>query len=103
MSRTFRRKNVIPDRYFTHDWVSRFDSCNWISYIYVKKEGKDLTRGVARFHSEGATHNCKEPGPAWYRRITRQIPLRRSSKEQLRKYLYNEEFEVIIEEKPPPH
>ena len=107
MSRTFRRKNETQEYYWVlRDWDAywyfrgyTYESvARYTNYLPKSKEGKKL---LNKYHGDAGTHQCKEPGPSWYRRITRQVPLRRSSKEQLRKFMLDEEFEVIIEENPP--
>ncbi len=99
MSRTFRRKNCTYEEY---DWVL----LSWAGYslhvsrIRLDKKSKEGKKRLARYHSDAGGY-YKEPGPAWYRRIVAQVPLRRSSKNELRKFMLNEELEVIIETKPP--
>lgn len=102
MSRTFRRKNVIAEKWYTHDWVTAFES-DWKreAYVHVPKSKAVLKKGLARWHSDAGTYACKEPGPAWFRNLTRQRPLRRKGKEELRKFMLNEEHEVMITENPP--
>ena len=104
MSKTKRRtKSTKDDMYrVTTDLVQRFESDgNWIELVRVPKEEKELAKSLARYYSDAGTHQCKEPGPSWYRRITRQVPLRRDSARQIRRYLQGEDLEVIIETKPP--
>lgn len=104
MSRTFRkRKKKIWSsdiKYILSDWV--YDPELMFGYtIKLDPKSDEAKRRVAKFRSDAGTHNCREPGPSWYRRITRQIPLRRDGKEQLRKFMLNEEYEVMITENPP--
>lgn len=101
MSRTFRRKNETRE----YDWVLR-DWDNWVWSLPTVRpvftiESKSGKKALAKYHSDAGTHSCKEPGPSWFRKITRQRPLRREGKNKLRKFMLDEEIEVIIEEKPP--
>ncbi len=96
MSKTFRRKQPRDD----YSWVLS-------AYVYrgpdrrIDPRSKEGKYELARYHSDMGTNLWREPGPSWYRTITRQRPLRREGARQLKKYLLNPEMEVIIEEMPP--
>ena len=87
-------------RWILRDW-------EWVPYAgYLIRTNIDpkSPEGIlklVKYHADGAYEYWKEPGPAWYRRITRQVPLRRSSARILRRVLQGEDLEVIIETKPP--
>ncbi len=106
MSRTIRRKNETQEYYWVlRDMDAWRASPMWSSLrsniFTLAADSKQGKKELNRFHSDAGTHKCMEPGPTWYRRITRQVPLRRQGKEQLRQYMLNEEMEVLIDENPP--
>lgn len=103
MSRTFRRKNNTKDDLYwvTTEYRDVFESdCNWKRWTRVPKEGDELQRALAAYHSD-AYRNFKEPGPAWYRNMFTERPQRRKAKGQLRKFMLDEEFEVMLNPKDP--
>ncbi len=98
MSRTIRRKNVTYEYYWVlRDWVI---SRGFMGYSMHNPKSIEGKKALNRFHSDAGTHQMREPGPAWFRNVTSQRPLRRHGREQLRKFMLDEEFEVIIEENP---
>ncbi len=100
MSRTFRkRKN--PDFFSDIKWVLQDWDWKTRETVLIDPKSDEAKRRLARWKSDAGTHKCREPGPSWYRRIMRQVPLRREGKEELRKFMLNEEHEVMITENPP--
>lgn len=105
VSRTYRRKttnriNWACDLdYFISDLVRVPGTYNYVS-VYYATDSKEYKKGYARYHSDGATSRFKEPGPSFFRNLTAERPHRRDSKEQLRKWIYNEAYEVMILSKP---
>lgn len=104
MSRTYRRKGQPKLRgwfediaWYTSEWV-RSDSGYRVLYRRpYPKDSMEYKKGYARYHSDGATHSCKEPGPSWFRNLYSDRPLRRSSKNELRKFIaYDGEYEPMI-------
>lgn len=98
MSRTFRRVNEKQE----YDWVLRDWRHSWFTGLEFRldpksKEGKEA---IARYHSD-KYRNFKEPGPAWYRNMFTERPQRRKAKNQLRKFMLDEEFEVMLNGKDP--
>jgi len=69
-----------------------------VKYRADSKTGRKLLSIAA---SDAATNSCKEPGPHHFRNLYSDRPLRRQAKEELRKYMYNEEHEVMIISMPP--
>lgn len=101
MSRTFRRKNETQEYWWIlRDWVYD-DNAYTGRRINISSKSKEGVKLLVRYHSDAGTHACREPGPAWWRNLTSQRPLRRNGKEQLRKFMLDEEFVVIIEAMPP--
>lgn len=119
MSRTYRKRKENSKCHNDEDWILRESGwgTSWIedhdydrievkchnyylkTYIVIRinpssKEGK---RRLAKFHSDTGTHNFKEPGPSWFKNLTTIRPYRRKYKEQCRKFLYDTEYEVILE------
>lgn len=105
MSRTYRRKttnriNWACDlEYYISEHIRVEGTYTYVSVPYPKAS-KAHKKGLARYHSDGATNNFKEPGPSFFRNLTAERPHRRDSKEQLRKWTYNEAYEVMILSKP---
>lgn len=106
VSRTYRRKttnriNWMCDlEYYITELVPQEGiNRNYIRIPYPK-DSKEYKKGYARYHSDGATNSFKEPGPSFFRNLTAERPHRRSSKEQLRKYLQNQEYEVMVLSRP---
>ncbi len=103
MSRTFRRKNETQE----YDWILRDWDWSYNTYgicygqrkTYDRKSKEAIT-ALAHYHSDAGTYTWREPGPSWFRNLTSQRPMRRQSKNQLRKFMLDEEFEVIIETNP---
>ena len=115
MSRTerFRKGKFIP-------WWNDYDWRNWVEI----KDGEEIDptwdvrhnpgygnggwyeRSSAPATKEGranywkmhkdAKFNFKEPGPHWFRNMDSDRPLRRHSKNELRKFMFNKEYEPVI-------
>lgn len=122
MSRTYRRRRyrqlfsssdplmdwfVAEDQIIWEDVDSVKISCDFgwnehyhfnVKYRADSKTGRKLLSIAA---SDAATNSCKEPGPHHFRNLYSDRPLRRQAKEELRKYMYNEEHEVMIISMPP--
>ena len=114
MSRTYRRKNETRD----YDWVLRdFFSLKelpsvsdyekiqlyhskyvWVHFSKWSDRGKKLIR---KYHSDAGTTNHKEPGPCWFRNAFVERPNRRKSNREIKKFMLDTEYEVIIDSKPP--
>lgn len=104
MSRTYRRIGNSSER----SWNSKADACSeWVcrdlSETYHNYELKPLQkntveykRKAARYHSDAGTTNFKEPGPSWFRNLFCERSQRRDAKQQLKKYMFNEDYEVCL-------
>ena len=121
MSRTYRRIRYRQMWGSDLDWVLRdsvyglenvpnetenihLDPWSWRgdSYrFFYKKDSHEGKKRIAKYFSDAGTHRFKEPGPSWFRNLFTQRPLRRHGKRELQKFLFDPEYEVIIEEKPP--
>lgn len=69
-----------------------------VRYNKNSKTGRKLTK-VAM--SDAKTWRFKEPGPHHFRNLYSDRPLRRSAKEEIRKFMYNTNYEVMILDMPP--
>lgn len=101
MSRTYRRKSTKRinwwcsiEHYVTE--LRRVEGRWRFERFYFEKDSKEYKKGVARYHSDAATTNCKEPGPSFFRNLTAQRPHRRESKRELQKFLSDPDYEVMI-------
>lgn len=105
MSRTYRRtkerhrRGWFDDEYwYTSEWVR--NEVGMISHRErYPKDSIEYKKGYARYHSDAGTHCCKEPGPSWFRNLYSDRPLRRKSKNELRKFMANEEYEPVVDRK----
>jgi hypothetical protein len=99
MSRTIRRKNSKPHKFLTHTWERAEDT--WVWY-YVERE--DAERRLAQYYSDQGSHwhwfsrHKANPG-VWAKRFWQKV-YRQDSRNQLRKFSLDEEFEVQIRNKP---
>lgn len=102
MSRTKRRVKHNVDKtdkkYFCSE-LKKVEGLRWQWFPFVMNS-PEYKKGSAKFHSDSGTHNCKEPGPKWFRNLYAERPHRRSAKLQLTQFCRDEEFEVIILDKP---
>ena len=92
MSRTYRRKttNRVNWACDLEHYISEHIRIEG-TYKYVRvpypKASKAYKKGIARYHSDGATNNFKEPGPSFFRNLFSDRPLRRKAKNELRKFM----------------
>ena len=109
MSRTYRRKSEKdrPSRKRLQwlksefmEWHSYAWSTFTLSYLTKLEPGtKTYQERMAEYHSDAGTTNFKEPGPSWYRKLTTERPLRRRNKNELRKFILDNDYEPMIESK----
>lgn len=100
MARTFRRKQkeiAANDRFW---WCSALvkvgASYQWIPFAINSAAYK---KGAARYHSDAGTY-AKDPGPSWFRNLTAQRPHRYDAQRQIKKYMRDPQYEVIVRHKP---
>lgn len=100
MSRTIRRKNVKLPRWITHKHV-RIEGL-WV-WEWIPRSKKELAKERASFYSDntGSTkYYCSTSGrKEWL--LTFQNTERRSARDQLRKYMLDEEDKVMINPNRP--
>lgn len=98
MSRTYRRKSLPVPRWIVRDY-------DWIWYeaygtwSYYEVGSKEYNKALAMHYSDVGTHRFREPGPSWFRNLYTERPQRREAKRQLRKFMVDEEFEVMLNSK----
>ena len=103
MSRTYRRtKNKPLKRVRTGE--DEFIGVEWNSHqggkIFHPPNSKKYQEDLRNFHSDHFSAAAfKEPGPSWFRNLYGNRPLRRDSKEELRKYMLDQEYDPMIPEK----
>jgi hypothetical protein len=109
MSRTYRRKKGREWYWLYQDYVldlSEVDLSQVELVSYPKWGGRgyqilfkpDSIEGKKRkneYHSDRAERS-KEPGPSWFRNMLVERPQRRDAKNQLRKFMLDSEYEVIL-------
>jgi len=105
MSRTFRRKSEKRQNWYScfYSFVSDYVRVEgtWIwTRVYFAKDSKEYARGVAKYHSDAGTTNFKEPGPSWFRNKFNTKPSRAGARNEINKWLRNEDYEVIAETHP---
>ena len=102
MSRTYRRtKNKVDKsdkKYFCSESV-KLNGFQWI-WVPYSEHSLEYKKGSARYHSDSGSHNCKEPGPKWFRNLYAERPHRRKSKLQLKQFIQDPDYEVIVRTKP---
>jgi hypothetical protein len=106
MSRTYRRKDLKADSSWLYTEVEYnfTETGHWYRWgfhrVPVDRTTKEFKKELARYHSDTYS-NCKEPGPAWFRLLHTERPQRREAKRQLRNYIQDIEYVVILNAKDP--
>lgn len=103
MSRTIRRKNASYNGPRGYKWaVTDFNRENingqWYkTHLVYEPDTLEYKKALAYYHCDnGNIGLSKEPGPAWYRNVTAERPLRRYHKNELRKVILDDEYEPNI-------
>lgn len=91
MSRTYRRKSSAGTM---NDWDFRLSV-----YKIQDKTDAEIARLLSVYHSDSYDCAFKEPGPSWFRTLVTERPLRRKNKQELKKFLLNDDYEPMCEEK----
>lgn len=123
MSRTYRNRRyrqyfsgASDESILTEYWVSEFDETQvskvevhpfWYGdnnyKIVYRKDSKEGKKRLAKYFSDNGTHKFKEPGPSWFRNLHCTRPYRRKVKNELRKFLLDEEYEIDYNEPYVPY
>jgi hypothetical protein len=104
MSRTYRRKSGDHTDLFwqTKTMVRVPDRYIWL-WVPMDPKSKEYIKIVRKYHSDAGTHSCgngKAP-PGWFITQHVQRPHRRDANRQLRKWLLDPEYELILNAKDP--
>ena len=99
MSRTYRFKSSeYMSKHILGDW-EHTDDWRWyrVNHDPKSKEGK---KRLAKHHSDKkwGFYNCK--GPGWFHNYFSQRPYRRDAKNQLHRYVREEDFVVQLLRRP---
>jgi hypothetical protein len=105
MSRTYRNHTFShwfnPLEKLVDGWEPGNDICyvwgstvrSWKKIDPKSEQGRKILAKAKR----DKTVRFKEPGPAWFRNLFEERPLRRSSKRELQKFMADEDYEPIID------
>ncbi len=110
MSRTYRRKEGrgpgwLDKKWYCSEWkdtlVYEDDDFQYFQFqlVVFPPESDKYKKMSAHYHSDAGTHECKEPGPRWFRNLYNTRPLRRHAEREILKYMKNEDHEPMIDTK----
>lgn len=114
MSRTIRRKQGIGWCYgprtisdqledYCYEWIVWPGDDKYLhlrrGVVYIDPKSKEGKKRIAKFHSD-AGHWHSKGGPSWWICQYMQRPYRRDAKRQIQKALNDDNYEVIIQDKP---
>ena len=104
MSRTYRRKRNRgwwhDEGHFLSDWVMS-EHGFFVVKAKISDGHPEYKKRKAYFHSDSYDCAFKEPGPSWFRNLFAERKQRRTAKRELKKFMMNEDHEVILNEKDP--
>lgn len=86
----------LEDIYRIQLWCWGRNLSYHVWYNTTSPEGK---KRLAYYRSDNGTEKHKEPGPKWFRNRTVERPQRRHAKNELRKFMLCDEYEVILNAK----
>lgn len=105
MSRTYRQLKGDP---YWKRWALDYELIRVSDYKFfcwiirrVDKNTKEYKKALAKFHSDAGVVTFKEPGPSWFRNLYSERPQRRKAKRELKKFMLDNEYEVILNNKEP--
>lgn len=97
MSKTYRRKQDNGDyRWLLVDYT--YNRAYILEKIHIEKTSEEGKKRLINYHSD-AYKPFKEPGPHAYRNLYTERPQRRESKREIRKFMLDEEYEVLLNPK----
>jgi hypothetical protein len=90
-------ENIDPEDIKPGDEVRIYNYCHLSKLFYEKKitDKDELKRIWWKAHKDQRKY-FKEPGPAWFRNLCSDRPLRRDVKNELKKFMSNPNYEPII-------
>lgn len=101
MSRTYRlKKDKHLSKWVLIDWhFTDRAGCVWYKEYHDAKSTEGKKR-LAKHHSDAKWLFYNERGPGWFHNYYSQRPYRRDAKNQLHRYVREEDFEVQLLRKP---
>lgn len=96
MSRTYRKRS--DELWVLRQYVRIPDTWSWV-WVKLDPNSREGKKELAVWRSD-AYREFKEPGPSWFRTLFSQRPYRQESKNELRKFLQDEDYEPMILKKP---
>lgn len=104
MSRTYRRKGGDhSDLVWQTSKLVRVPGRLIWYWEPMDPKSKEYIKVVRKYHSDAGTHSCgngKAP-PGWFRAQFVQRPHRREAVRQIKKWLLDPEYEIILESREP--
>ena len=102
MSRTYRRRCGDHQEL---EWQTSYLVKVPGRYIWywekMDPNSKQYKKAVNRYHSDAGTHKFTNSPCGWWVNLVVQRPQRRDAKQQLKKWLTDPEYEVILNAKDP--
>jgi hypothetical protein len=83
MSRTYRRKNLLPPKWVSHELLKAGNLFPW--YWIEIKDKKKLKREIAKWRSDSGWHGDYGKSPSWWNTIYTESPNRRKERDILKK------------------
>lgn len=104
MSRTYRRRQgneTKKSRWGLADALQSYVKVSRGVYVWVPIDPKSAEgrKRKAKYHSDAGTTTFKEPGPSWFRNLFSERPLRRKNKNELRRFVLDQEYEPMVSPK----
>lgn len=103
MSRTYRRKSGHSNGWIDEGWYTSELVRSEHGYFYIRvpypKDSKEFKKGYAKYHGDHGSHNCKEPGPSWFRNLFSTRPLRGKARKELHKFMRSVPLVYTVEGK----
>lgn len=96
MSRTYRKRCEAEDWWVLEELVRVYP----FTYVWVKRDpqSKEYKKELAKYHSD-SFRSFREPGPARFRNLFEERPLRRQNKRELQRFMQDSEYEPLIDAK----
>lgn len=97
MSRTYRKRCEAEDWWVREELVRIYPN---YTYVWVKRdlESEKYKKELAKYHSD-SYRSFREPGPARFRNLFEERPLRRQNKRELQRFMQDSEYEPLIDAK----
>lgn len=98
-TKDFSRCFISREGYKYNKDTKTFEEYTEVEVYYTEKckEGK---KRLAKYHSDSIGYKYNRTGPGWWKTLTVQKPYRQRSRIELKKFLLDTEYEVVLESKP---